>query len=133
MLGFTDNNYMKKSLKDKLKYVVMLLAGLVVGTLNGLFGSGGGMICVPMLKKFGLNQKKAQATAMFIILPISITSAIIYITRGGFNFGTNIFVIFGVIAGGIVGAKLLNRLNNNVIEIIFALIMLVAGIKMICG
>ncbi|MDR0850535.1 MAG: sulfite exporter TauE/SafE family protein [Christensenellaceae bacterium] len=122
----------KGKLKDKLKYFIMLLAGLVVGLLNGLFGSGGGMICVPILKRFGLEQKKAQATAMFVILPISIASMIIYITRGGFNFGANIFIITGVILGGIVGAKLLNKMNNNVVGIIFAVLMLAAGIRMVC-
>lgn len=122
----------KRKLKGRIKNFIMLLAGLVVGALNGLLGSGGGMICVPMLKRFGLEQKKAQATAMFVILPISIASMIIYITRGGFNFGANIFVIAGVIAGGIIGAKILNKMNNNLVGIIFALIMLVAGIRMVC-
>ena len=44
-----------------------VLAGIFAGFLNGLFGSGGGIIAVPLFKKSGLSQKEAQATALFTV------------------------------------------------------------------
>lgn len=35
------------------------LTGIAVGICNGFFGSGGGMIAVPMLEKGGSEAKKA--------------------------------------------------------------------------
>ena len=43
------------------------LAGTFAGFLNGLFGSGGGTVAVPLLKKGGLLQKEAQATSLLMM------------------------------------------------------------------
>ena len=37
-----------KKIKDKFK---LILSGLTIGIVNGFFGGGGGMICVPLLEK----------------------------------------------------------------------------------
>ena len=37
-----------------------IFAGIFAGMLNGLFGSGGGIVAVPLFKKSGLPQKEAQ-------------------------------------------------------------------------
>ena len=90
------------------------------------------MIVVPVLTKFfGFNQKQAQATALFVILPISIASSIIYITHNSINFGSSWPVILSIIAGGAVGALLLNKLNNKVVRIIFIVLVLVSGVSML--
>lgn len=39
------------------------LTGIAVGICNGFFGSGGGMIAVPMLEKGGSEAKKAHEKA----------------------------------------------------------------------
>ena len=62
----------------KVKKIYIVLFGALIGVINGFFGGGGGMVVVPLLTKmFGLEQKKAQATALFIILPISLVSSIV--------------------------------------------------------
>ena len=41
------------------------LAGAAAGSVNGLFGAGGGMVLVPMLIRFGrLEDKKAFSSAV---------------------------------------------------------------------
>ena len=50
-------------------------------------------------------------TAIFCILPLSITSSIIYITSGEFDFYNLGFVGLGVIIGGIIGSILLKKIN----------------------
>ena len=74
----------------KIKKLHILLLGGLIGVISGLLGGGGGMIAVPVLTKFfDFSQKEAQATALFVILPISIASSIIYITHNSINFSSS--------------------------------------------
>lgn len=109
----------------------MIAGGLGVGFANGFFGGGGGMLCVPLLDKaLKAPTKVAHATAMLIILPISIASAITYVSGGYFDLRLTLIVGGGVVAGGIAGALLLKKLRSGVVAIIFALLMIAAGIKL---
>ena len=116
----------------KVKKLHIILFGMLIGVINGLFGGGGGMIVVPVLTKFfGLTQKQAQANALFIILPISIASSIIYITHNSINFAESWKVILAIIVGGAGGALLLNKLDNKAVRIIFIILILVSGVSML--
>ena len=109
-----------------------ILMGAVCGLLNGFFGGGGGMICVPVLSKFyKLSQKKAHATALAVMVFLSISSAVFYLVFNGFNFTIGIPTGIGVIVGGALGAVLLKKINNKALQFVFALIMILGGIKMI--
>jgi len=86
--------------KNKLsfgKIVKFLVGGILVGVANGLFGGGGGMLCVPLLLLAGLDNQKAQATAILIMTPISIASVIVYYTSGYIDITNAIFVGVGSI------------------------------------
>ena len=62
------------------------LAGLLTGAVNGLFGGGGGMVAVPLLKNMlGYDEKNAHATAILIIAPVCAVSAVTYIVNGYFS------------------------------------------------
>lgn len=116
----------------KVKKWQIVLFGALVGVINGFFGGGGGMIVVPLLTKmFDMEQKKAQATALFVILPISLISTIVYFCYNSVDFASGWPVILGIVAGGVIGAKLLNKLNNNAIKGIFIFFMLVGGVGML--
>lgn len=116
----------------KIKKWQILVFGALIGVINGFFGGGGGMIVVPLLNKmFGLEQKKAQATALFVILPISLVSTIVYLTHKSIAFASGWPVILGIVVGGVIGATLLNKLNNKVIKYIFIFFMLLGGVGML--
>ena len=116
----------------KVKKWQIFVFGAVIGIINGFFGGGGGMIVVPLLTNlFGLEQKQAQATALFVILPISLASAIVYLSNNSIHFAHCWPVILGIVGGGIIGAKLLNKLNNNVVKSIFIFFMLLGGVAML--
>ncbi len=116
----------------KVKKLYVLLFGALIGIINGFFGGGGGMIVVPLLTKlFGMEQKKAQATALFIILPISLVSTIVYLCYNSISFKTGWPVIVGIVAGGLVGARLLNKLKNKALQGIFIFFMILGGVGML--
>ena len=114
------------------KYFFMSLGGSFIGFLNGFFGGGGGMVCVPVLNKIaGLSEKRSHATAIAIIFPLSLISAFIYVINGYIKSLPLITVTIGSLAGGIIGAFALKILPPKWVRIIFAVIMLVGGIKLI--
>ena len=113
------------------KVIGLIVAGVFIGVANGFFGGGGGMICVPALLLTGLSNKQAQATAILIMLPISIASAIVYYTNGFVDLDMLLYTAVGSVVGGVVGALLLKKLSNNILKYIFALVVMAAGIRML--
>lgn len=109
-----------------------LFMGVIVGFVNGFWGGGGGMICVPILMKIiKLPTKKAHSTTLLIMLPLSIASLIVYIINGNLNYYDAGRVCIGFVLGGIIGANLLNKISNFWIGVVFSLIILVGGIKLL--
>ena len=105
-----------------------LLCGGLVGAANSLFGGGGGMIAVPLLSKTGLQEKTAHATAILVILPVSLFSFILYAIRGFYEPSVLVPTALGVTAGGVLGAKLLGKLPTKTVNLIFALLQFLAGV-----
>lgn len=118
---------MRKEAKNKISTSI---GGLATGFFNGLLGAGGGMIAVPLLSR-RLEQKKAHATCVAVILPICVASAVGYLFRGAVKLGDVVpYVVWGL-AGSVIGTLLLKKLSNNVLRKIFAVFMLWAGIRLI--
>lgn len=104
------------------------VCGTVVGAANSLFGGGGGMIAVPLLQKTGLDEKRAHATAILLILPVSLISFIFYVWRGFYDPSVLIPTALGVTAGGFLGAKLLGKMPVKIVNLVFAALQLAAGV-----
>ena len=84
-----------------------------------------------LIKLLNCPPKKAHATALLIILPLSITSGIIYAVFGNLNLRVGIPVGIGVVLGGVIGAFLLSKLSTKWVIIIFSVVMAGAGVKML--
>ncbi len=104
--------------------------GLGIGLLNGLLGSGGGLLAVPMLKKLGLDQKRAHANAVAVILPITAVSVIGYLTAGRVALQDAFIYIPGGIAGSILGTWILSKLSAPILRRIFGVFMIWAGVRL---
>ncbi|MBQ8909366.1 MAG: sulfite exporter TauE/SafE family protein [Clostridia bacterium] len=118
--------------KHKNQKMWLVFAGSLMGFLNGFFGGGGGMVCVPILQKFlSLDAKHSHATAIMVIFPLSVISAIIYVINGYITTEPLISVGIGVVIGGILGSFALKFLPPKAVRIIFAVIMFAGGIKLI--
>lgn len=126
----------KDTIKDNIhtrkNKFLLLLSGSIIGFLNGFFGGGGGMVCVPILQRvLKLDAKSSHATAIMVIFPLSLISAFIYVFNGYINSLPLLSVGIGVVLGGLLGAFALKFLPPKVVRIIFALIMFIGGIKLI--
>jgi len=108
------------------------ILGIVSGLANGLFGSGGGSIIVPGMQRFlNIPQHKTHATAIAIILPLTIVSAIVYLRMARAEWSIIFWVSVGGAVGGFIGARLLNKISGNLLHKIFGAFMIVAAVRMI--
>ena len=116
-------------MNKSLKVIFSILIGACIGFINGFLGAGGGVLLVPFLS-FALQKetKIAHATAILIMLPVSVISAVIYIIKGQFDFMVTLPVFIGSCVGAIVGALLLKKLNSSIIVVIFSLVLIASGI-----
>lgn len=113
-------------------YTKHILIGLIAGIANGLFGSGGGTIVVPaMVLLLGAEEHKAHATAISIILPLTIVSAFFYIKSQFVDWPLTFKMMTGGIVGGYLGARLLNVCPSNILRKVFAVFMILAAFRMI--
>lgn len=119
-----------KNRQKVLKILEILGIGFLIGAINGFFGGGGGMICVPLLLMLGQKSQKAHATAILTMLPISIASSIVYYSNMSFDWLNYLFIVLGSVAGGGLGAVLLKKIPNWVLLFVFPLVMIIVGVKM---
>ena len=116
----------------KNKNWLTLIVGLIVGFVNGFFGGGGGMICVPALTFLcGEEDKKAHATTLFVMLPLCVISFVVYLLVNPIDLSDSLFVILGFVVGGFLGAILLKKLKSIWIEIIFCFVTAFCGIRLL--
>ena len=88
-------------------------AGGAAGLANGFFGGGGGMLLVPLLTRWcGLEQRRAFATSIAIILPLCALSSVIYWVRGGLDFGLALPYLAGGLLGGFVGGRVASNFSK---------------------
>ncbi len=121
-----------KKRNDKKQKLLLALSGVFIGFINGLFGGGGGMLLVPAYQYIGkMNEKPSHATAIGVILPLSLVSAAVYTLRGVYDVSSGLIIGGGVIAGGVVGALLLKKLSGKLVSAIFYALMIAAGIRML--
>ncbi|WP_026893982.1 sulfite exporter TauE/SafE family protein [Clostridiisalibacter paucivorans] len=115
----------------KKKYPIFL--GILVGIINGVFGSGGGIILVlSLIYILHLEEHKSHSTAIFIILPLSVLSTVLYFKNNVIHLDNDLLIICsGSVIGGLIGAKLLNYIPTNALKKIFGIIMIIASVRMV--
>ena len=111
----------------KMRY---FLAGAAAGLTNGFFGGGGGSVLVPALTRLcGMEQRRAFATSVAVILPLCALSALIYLFRGGLDLRTALPYLLGGTAGGWIGGKLFRGVKVGWLKRGFGLLLVYGGVR----
>lgn len=106
------------------------IAGGASGLINGFFGGGGGMILVPLFTRWmKLEDRKAFATSVAVILPLCALSSAIYLFRGSLEIQMALPYLLGGAVGGILGGRLFKQVNMLWLRRGFALLILYAGVR----
>ena len=108
--------------------------GFAAGVVGGMFGNGGGVIAVFLLSSTAVgvfkDRRLVYANVPVIMLPIALTSALIYRSHSHPDLGTVVAVGVSAFLGGLAGAGLLGKLDPRVISLIFGAVMIVSGLIM---
>lgn len=116
----------------KKEVLYRIFIGIFAGIVSGLFASGGGMILVPaFIYVLKMEDVEARATSVLCILPMVVTSGIFYYTNNYMDWKIGMLCAIGGIIGGIIGAKLLNKLPSHYLKIAFTLFLIYASFRMI--
>ncbi|HOV69452.1 MAG TPA: sulfite exporter TauE/SafE family protein [Clostridia bacterium] len=114
------------------KKVKELITGIVAGAVSGFLGAGGGVFAVLLFKRFvKLEPQEAHASAVAVMLPITVISAIIYITNGAAEIRLSLGISLGSAIGGIAAGLLLKRTGKSILNKLFGALMILTGIWML--
>ena len=107
-----------------------LAAGAAAGLTNGLFGGGGGSVLVPLLTRLcGLDQRRAFATSVAVILPLCALSAALYLWKGGLDLGAALPYLLGGALGGWAGGKWFRGVKLTWLKRAFGLLLIYGGVR----
>ena len=132
-----DSSFYDPYLKKEVKYNVTGIPGgsavmFIAGLLSGLLGIGSGVFKVIALDEFmKLPIKVSTTTSNFMIGITAAASAGIYFFNGDVNPFIAAPVAIGVLAGSILGTKLLVRIKGSTVRKVFAVILVVVAVEML--
>ena len=105
--------------------------GLVAGLASGYVGVGGGFIMVPlMLSIIGIPMRKASGTSLIAVMILAIPGVIEQAIIGNINYLAGIAVVVGSIPGAVLGARLVTKVPERALRILFGCFLIVAAVML---
>ncbi|MGH9540092.1 MAG: sulfite exporter TauE/SafE family protein [Terriglobales bacterium] len=102
------------------------------GALSGLLGIGSGAVKVlAMDQAMRIPFKVSTTTSNFMIGVTAAASAGVYLSRGYIDPGLSMPVMLGVLAGSLVGTRILVQAETKWLRLVFSLVILSLGAQMI--
>ena len=113
--------------------LLLVAGGILAGFINGLLGAGGGIIIVFVLSKLLKegDSRDVFANALCIMLPLSVVSCIVYVSKGSVSLDGFAPFIAPALVGGLLGALLLCKINTVFLKKLFAILVAVSGILLL--
>ena len=116
------------------EFLIQIIIGLLSGFISGFFATGGGLILVPaFIYLLKIEPQKSRGTSVFCILPMVITSSFFYYKSNFIDWRIAILCAIGGAVGGYIGAKLLKKLPDRILKIVFTTFLIYVSFKMIIG
>lgn len=104
----------------------------VAGAVSGLLGIGSGALkVVAMDRAMGIPFKVSTTTSNFMIGVTAAASAGVYLSRGYIDPGLTMPVMLGVLAGSVLGARLLPGAPTATLRRVFGVVVAVLAVEMI--
>jgi uncharacterized membrane protein YfcA len=102
------------------------------GTLSGLLGIGSGAVKVlAMDRAMNIPFKVSTTTSNFMIGVTAAASAGVYLNRGYIDPGLAMPVMLGVLAGSLLGTRVLAVTKTQKLRVVFAAVIALLGLEML--
>jgi uncharacterized protein len=113
--------------------LIVLLLGLGVGVLVGLFGIGGGVMLVPaMVYLLRMDQHLAQGTSLFILLPpVGLGALREYRKQGQVDLRAGTLCAMGMLVGGYLGGLIAVPLDSRQLKGLFGCFLMLAAVLLL--
>jgi len=110
-----------------------ILLGILVGTLSGIVGIGGGIMIIPALVYFfHMSQHKAQGTSLAALLaPIGALAFWEYYKAGNVDLKAGLLIALGFLVGGYFGGLWAQHLPEVVLRRVFGTLLAIIGIQLL--
>ncbi len=109
-----------------------IIVGFFAGVASGLLGIGGGILVVPVMTfVLAIPIHMATATSMFTMIFTSLAGILPHYEAGHIAPDAMILLAAGAIFGAQVGAHISKRLSGKNLRLIFAVMLLIAGLNML--
>lgn len=109
----------------------LAIIGICAGFITGFFSAGGGMLVLPaIIYLMNIEEKEARATTIFAILPMVVVASFFYYKNNVFDINLGLKCAIGGIIGGFLGTKLLGKISNKALKIIFIIFLIYASYNM---
>ena len=108
------------------------LTGVVAGGLSGLLGVGGGIVMVPLFRRWlGLPIKNAVATSLICVGAFAVPGTITHSIEGGIDWRYAIWLTIGVVFGAPFGSKMALKMSDKKLQRVFGLFL--AAVAVVYG
>lgn len=134
---------LKLNISSKMNISLLVSAGFIIGSVSAASGIGGGLLYVPLLYMVcGLSHEKSIGSSSVVVSATMIFSSIGYalqvpeqteipFTLGYIYFPAGLAMGITGAVGSLTGIRLFRKLNLNTVQKLFAVILIVAALKII--
>lgn len=106
--------------------------GTAAGLFSGLFGVGGGTVIVPLLVLWlSYGEHEATGTSLAAIVFIAAFAAAVQGAYGNVHVLDGVLIGVPAVGGVLLGTWLQQRLNNRVIALLFAALLVATAVELL--
>lgn len=112
---------------------LLVIAGLLIGTLGTLIGAGGGFILVPLLLIFypELGPELTTAISIAVVAINAISGSVAYARSGRIDYKAGISFSIYTIPGSILGVLSVQYISGNAFNILFGVLLIVLSVYLV--
>lgn len=123
-------------------FLILIIIGLIIGSISSMFGIGGGSMTVPILKTLKVSLKNAISTSSFTCFIVAVVGAISFLFFGWHQHQVAgslgyihipAFITIGIVTSltAPIGANWTYCLHPNKLRSIYGLYLIIVGITMV--
>lgn len=107
------------------------LGGFGAGVINGLLGAAAAWWWSHCFRPWGCSGKKSHATALMVIVPLSLVSVVLYLVQGRVTVMDALPWLPGSLLGAYLGSRLMPKISTGWLKLVFGGLMLWGGIRLL--